>query len=115
MRDDVVQFLRDTQALLHDGALGQQLALAVETLGALAEGVDAGALRADVEAEAGGDGAQQRERQLMRSKSGPPTARNSGARDDDAGHRGDGLLPSAPRADRVEDDHEPELEGQRNR
>ena len=35
MRDDVVQLLRDPHALLGDRALGEQLALAVEALGAL--------------------------------------------------------------------------------
>ena len=36
VRDDVVQLLGDPHALLGDRALGQQLALAVEPLGALA-------------------------------------------------------------------------------
>ena len=37
MGDDVVQLLRDPHALLGDRALGEQLALAVEQLGALAQ------------------------------------------------------------------------------
>ena len=54
VRDDVVELLRDPHALLGDRALGEQLALAVEPLGALAQRVDARAPAADVEAEAGG-------------------------------------------------------------
>ena len=59
--DDVVQLLRDPHALLGDRALGEQLALAVQQLGALAQAVDARAAVADVEAEPGGDRAEQRE------------------------------------------------------
>ena len=37
VRDDVVELLRDPHALLGDRALGQQLALAVQPLGALVQ------------------------------------------------------------------------------
>ena len=55
VRDDVVELLRDAHALLGDGPLGQQLALAVEALGALAQRLHARAPAADVEPEAGGE------------------------------------------------------------
>ena len=53
VRDDVVQLLRDPHALLGDRALGQQLALAIEPLGALAERLDARAPAAHEEPDAG--------------------------------------------------------------
>ena len=64
--DDVVELLRDPHALLGDGALGEQLALAVEQLGALAQAVHPRAAAADVEAEAGRHRADQRERDEVR-------------------------------------------------
>ena len=41
VRDDVVELLGDPHALLRDRALGEQLALALEPLGALLERLDA--------------------------------------------------------------------------
>ena len=52
VRDDIVELLRDAHALLGDRPLGQQLALAVEALGALAQRLHARAPAADVEPEA---------------------------------------------------------------
>jgi hypothetical protein len=47
VRDDVVELLGDAQPLLGDRALGQQLALAVQALGALAQRLEARAAAAD--------------------------------------------------------------------
>ena len=49
-----MELLRDAHALLGDRPLGQQLALAVEALGALPQRLHARAPAADVEPEAGG-------------------------------------------------------------
>ena len=50
VRDDVVELLGDPHALLGDRALGEQLALAVEALGALLERLEARAAAAHEQA-----------------------------------------------------------------
>ena len=52
VRDDVVELLGDPHALLGDGALGEQLALAIQALGALVERLEA--LRAGLRRRARG-------------------------------------------------------------
>ena len=105
--DDVVQFLRDPHALLGDRTLREQLALAVQQLGALAQAVEARAAVAAVEADAGRDRAQQRQPDEV----GGAEPRAAGEPVDEAdGHdragRGDRRLAGMPRSDRVERDHQ---------
>ena len=59
VRDDVVQLLGDPHALLRDRALGQQLALALEPLGALAKHLDAFAPAAHEQPDPGADRARE--------------------------------------------------------
>jgi hypothetical protein len=101
VRDDVVELLGDAQPLLGDRALGQQLALAVQVLGALAQRLEARAAAADVEPDPAGDGAQHPGgHKLARGEVSARELVGEAGRDDRSGGR-QGGLPRAPGADRV--------------
>jgi hypothetical protein len=109
VRDDVVELLGDPHPLLRDRPLGEQLALAVQPLGALAQHVEALAPAAHEQPDAGADGARERDRdQVVVGELAPARAHVDQPGDGRRGRGGDRRLPRALRADRVQRHHDRE-------